>query len=144
MALAIGFAVPANSSASPPSLAEITPNFGRWQTAAGILLAAGLIGVQIYWASPFRTVRQDYQRSVYQAAETLKEGHARTLVTIGEGPYPEHGVGWEAGIYTAYFSESLVVGGLFDPASGVDPGAVATDVRKLDPDAVLVWGSAAD
>jgi hypothetical protein len=73
----------------------------------------------------------------------MKSGSASTVVVIGQGPYPERGVGWEAGIYAAYFADAHVIGNLLElPALNVD--AVATDVAKLSPDAVTVWGTTSD
>lgn len=149
MALGIRFAVPPGMARAASTDIEKVDDAGRWQTLAGTLLVLGLIGAQLYWASPFRTIRQDFQGSLYDAADGLRKGQARTVVVIGEGPYPEHGVGWEAGVYAAYFAGARVVGDLFEvPADAVpgstvpgnvDADSVVTDVGKLDPDAVLVW-----
>jgi len=149
MALGIRFAVPPGMVRQASSDIEKVDDAGWWQTLAGTLLVIGLIGTQLYWASPFRTIRQDFQRSLYDAADGLRKGQVRTVVVIGEGPYPEHGVGWEAGVYAAYFAGARVVGDLFEapadagPGSGVpghvDADSVVSDVGKLDPDAVLVW-----
>ncbi|HLW85821.1 MAG TPA: hypothetical protein VKR60_11455 [Candidatus Sulfotelmatobacter sp.] len=150
MALSIRFAVPAELAHAEGADLEKVDEAGRWQTLAGILLVVGLIGTQFYWASPFRTMSQDFQRSLYDAADGLRKGQSRTVVVIGEGPYPEHGVGWEAGVYSAYFAGARVVGDLFEvpgdalvtnaPAA-VDAGSVVGDVGKLAPDAVLIWDS---
>lgn len=146
MALGIRFAVPPGMAREASSDGEKVYDAGRWQTFAGILLVIGLIGTQLYWASPFRTIRQDFQRSLYDAGDGLRKGQARTVVVIGEGPYPEHGVGWEAGVYSAYFAGARVVGDLFQEPGEADSGNVdaesaVSDVGKLDPDAVLVWDS---
>jgi hypothetical protein len=103
-----------------------------------------LLSVQFYWASPFRTIRQDYQRSVYQAADVLRKAGVRRLVSIGEGPYPEHGVGWEAGLYSAYFSGSQIIGENFSSPAGTIPDAVIGDISALSPDAVMIWGFPSD
>ncbi|MGA9979863.1 MAG: hypothetical protein WBQ08_14665 [Candidatus Sulfotelmatobacter sp.] len=144
MTLSIRFAVPSGMAPAAGADAEKVVDAGRWRTFAGVLLVLGLIGAQLYWASPFRTIRQDFQRSLYDAADGLQKGQARTVVVIGEGPYPEHGVGWEAGVYAAYFAGARVVGDLFEePGQGaqgkVDADSVVADVGKLAPDAVLVW-----
>jgi hypothetical protein len=153
MALGIRFAVPPGMAREASTQVEKVDDAGRWQTFAGMLLVLGLIGTQVYWASPFRTIQQDFQRSLYDAAEGLRKGQVRTVVVIGEGPYPAHGVGWEAGVYSAYFAGSRVVGDLFQDSADAGPGSivgseipgnvdadsVVTDVGKLDPDAVLVW-----
>ena len=114
---------------------------GRWQPAAGVLLIIGLIAVQVYWASPFRTIGQDFQTSVYAAADALRKAEARKVIAIGEGPYPEHGVGWEAGLYAAYFAGSRIVADLFQVPRAVNADFIVTDVEKMGPDAVVIWGS---
>ena len=143
MALSIRFAVPVKMSREADTDVEKVDDAGWWQTLAAILLVLGLVGTQLYWASPFRTMNRDFQWSLYDAADGLRKGEAQTVVVIGEGPYPEHGVGWEAGVYTAYFAGARVVGDLFEepgnaPVS-VDAESLVVDVGKLAPDAVLIW-----
>src|SRR5579864_2202246 len=145
MALSIRFAVPSAAIRSSNNLVpDDIPDAGLWPTIVGLLIVAGLIFVQFYWASPFRTIRQDFQRSTYDASETIKRGRARTIVNIGRGPYPEHGVGWEAGYYAAYFSNARIAGELQELSSGVAPSSIVTDVATLSPDAILIWGISAD
>jgi 4-amino-4-deoxy-L-arabinose transferase-like glycosyltransferase len=143
MALSIRFAVPVKMSREADTAVEKVDDAGWWQTLAAILLVLGLVGTQLYWASPFRTINRDFQRSLYDAADGLRKGEAQTVVVIGEGPYPEHGVGWEAGVYTAYFAGARVVGDLFeepgDAPVSVDLESLVADVGKLAPDAVLIW-----
>jgi len=140
IALSLGFAAPLNGQNSADSSPRSTSS-RPWQWALSVLIGAGLLGVQLYWASPFRTIRQDYQSSVYRAADSLKQAGCRKIVTIGEGPYPEHGVGWEAGLYSAYFSDSRIIAALFAPLTGVQVGPILSDVSMLAPDAVMIWGS---
>jgi 4-amino-4-deoxy-L-arabinose transferase-like glycosyltransferase len=147
MALSIRFAVPAKMWREADTDVAKVDDAGWWQTLAAALLVLGLVGVQLYWASPFRTMHQDFQRSLYDAADGLRKGEAHTVVVIGEGPYPEHGVGWEAGVYTAYFADARVIGDLFEepgnaPVS-VDADSLVADVGRLAPDAVLIWDTAA-
>jgi hypothetical protein len=144
IAMAARFALPTNWIKDQPQSGPVTDGtLNGWQTTAGALLVIGLIGVQLYWASPFRTIHQDSQQSVYAAAQAMKSGSASTVVVIGQGQYPERGVGWEAGIYAAYFADAHVIGNLLElPALNVD--AVAADVGKLSPDAVTVWGTSSD
>jgi len=145
IALAVRFALPSNRIKDLPQSVPVTNgSLNGWQTTAGVLLVIGLVGVQLYWASPFRTIRQDSQESVYSAAEAMKSGSAKTVVVIGSGPYPEHGVGWEAGIYAAYFAGAHIVGDLLELPAGLKVDAIAADVGKLSPDAVTVWGTASD
>jgi hypothetical protein len=142
IALSVRFVVPARASATSAEIAPGIVSVGsRWQTLACVLLLVGLIFVQLYWASPFRTIHQDFQLSVYNAAGTLKQSGAESAVTIGQGPYPEHGVGWEAGLYAAYFSGSHLIGTLFDLPQESEQESVIRDVGKLSPDAIMVWGS---
>jgi 4-amino-4-deoxy-L-arabinose transferase-like glycosyltransferase len=145
IALSVRFAVPpAAIRDSNDFVPDEIQGAGLWQTIAGLMIIAGLIFAQFYWASPFRTIRQDFQRSAYGAAEVIRQGQAHTIVNIGRGPYPEHGVGWEAGYYAAYFSEARITGELQEITSATVPSSIVTDVAKLSPDAVLVWGTPAD
>jgi hypothetical protein len=142
----IGFAI---RFALPPGQTKDLPSCdlnysGRWQAAVAALLILGLIAVQVYWASPFRTMNQDFQSSVYEAASVLTSNHAHNIVAIGDGPYPEHGVGWEAGVYAAYFGGSRIVAGLFEVPREVNVESVVSDVQKLRPDAVMIWGASCD
>ncbi len=145
MALSIRFALPPGRTKDlpPPGVERIT-DAGRWQTAAGTLIVVGLIASQMYWASPFRTMRQDFQQSLHNAEGALRKGQARNIVAIGKGPYPEHGVGWEASLYTAYFAGARIIAGLFEVPSGLSPESVVIDIGKLAPDAVLIWGAPSD
>jgi len=140
--LAIRFALPPGKTKDLPS--HGVDCGGSWQTVAGVLIILGLIAVQVYWASPFRSIHRDFQSSVYEAANALTEGEARNVIAIGEGPYPEHGIGWEAGVYAAYFSGSRIVADLFDMPAGVNTDAIVSDVEKLSPDAVMIWGTPAN
>ncbi len=115
-----------------------------WRTTASVILLVSLIGVQVYWASPFRRLNQDFQQSVYDGASALKGGSAKTVVLIGVGPYPEHGVGWEAGIYAAYFAGTRVIGDLVDLPSPGNLDSALADIGTLGPDAVMVWGTTSD
>jgi 4-amino-4-deoxy-L-arabinose transferase-like glycosyltransferase len=142
MALSIRFAVPASWTKQSTFLErEPVADVDGWQKAAGILLVLGLFAVQVYWASPFRTIRQDFQHSVYDAADILRKGGARNFVTVGQGPYPEHGVGWEAGVYAAYFAEARIIALSDEALPGLNPDLVVADVGKLAPDAVVIWGA---
>ncbi len=143
ISLSVGFGVPLDTkdlqnSESMPIRSQ------RWQLALAGLIAVGLIGVQFYWASPFRTIRQDYQTSVYEAAGLMKNAGTHTVVNIGEGPYPEHGVGWEAGVYSAYFSGSHIIAGLPTLPTDLSLGPLISDVSKLSPDGIMVWGMQSD
>jgi len=113
--------------------------------AAFALLIVGTVFSQIYWASPFRSIRRDYQLSCYDAAAKLRALPSCTrLAVLGSGPFPEHGVGWEAGIYSAYFAGCRMVA--FSPALPT-PRQVEVannDLKKAGADAILVFGNPRD
>lgn len=109
------------------------------RTVAGILVLCGVIFFQIYWASPFRTLRRDYQTSVYDAASTLRSlPSCSRLAVIGAGPFPEHGVGWEEGIYASYFSSCRIVAfaDRIPPDDQMD--ALDSDLHAVHPDGILI------
>jgi 4-amino-4-deoxy-L-arabinose transferase-like glycosyltransferase len=142
MALGIRFALPPGRTKDLPLPGvERIADAGRWQTAAGTLIVVGLIVSQVYWASPFRTIRQDFQQSLHNAESALRIGQARNIVAIGTGPYPEQGVGWEASLYTAYYADARIIAGLFEVPPGLSPESVVIDIGRLAPDAVLIWGT---
>ena len=98
-----------------------------------------------YWASPFRTVDRDFEASCYQAAAVLRNAApAGTLVSIGDGPYPEHGVGFEAGPYLAYLAGWRLVGGNSELPRAAEADALASKALAGKADAVVVWGSPSD
>lgn len=108
-------------------------------------LLAVILGVAasvMYRSSPFRVRKQDEQVICYRAAAILKEegGRKKTVVSIGSGPFPQHGVGWEAGYKTSYFADTrLVATDSVLPADSELP-AVAADIVRAAPDAILIWG----
>lgn len=114
------------------------------QSVIGSLVLLGLIGVQVYRSSPWRSIRQDFQSSTYEASNILERAHANTVVLIGQGPYPEHGLGWEAGIYSAYFSGTRIVGDMENVPRLDQLPSLVEDMRQLNPDAVMIWDSEAD
>jgi hypothetical protein len=59
---------------------------------------------------------------------------------IGEGPFPEHGVGWEAGIYASYFAQCQVIGFGEKISPQGETIAVLADLRTLQPDSILLSG----
>jgi hypothetical protein len=145
IALAVGAFVPADRTHGDANRhVESWYRAHRWKTASALLLFLSLIGVQIYRGSPFRALQQDFQESAYDGASVLKDANAKTIVVVGAGPYPEHGVGWEAGLYSAYFAGAHVVGNTdYLPSPGHENFVIA-DIATLDPDAVMVWGTASN
>jgi hypothetical protein len=113
----------------------------RWAKALSAgLIFLGLAGSLVYASSPFRTLDRDFQRSCYYAGAILREHGAAAVVSIGSGPYPEHGVGWEAGYKSAYFGGTrLVAVAPKLPEEGkVTP--LLEDLAAASPDAIFVWG----
>ena len=110
-----------------------------------VLLAAGALFFQLYWASPFRTMNRDFEIVCYDAARQLRnrQPQGKNLVTVGEGPFPDQGVGREAGIYTAYFAGRSILGlnvALPDAAAIPD---LAEKISACHANAVLIWGDPA-
>jgi hypothetical protein len=133
IAISIAFVLP---YARIPRFAAVSPSA---RAVAGILVLCGVIFFQIYWASPSRTLRRDYQTSVYDAASTLRSlPSCSRLAVIGEGPFPEHGVGWEEGIYASYFSSCRIVAfaDRIPPDQQMD--ALQSDLRAVHPDGILI------
>jgi len=130
----------------PVKLAPGAPHVSPWLQKAGLgLLAASVVFFAVYWASPLRTVDRDFEASCYQAAAVLRRaGSAGTLVSIGDGPYPEHGVGFEAGPYVAYLAEWRLVGGNSELPRASDADSLCSKALAAKADAVAVWGSPAD
>jgi hypothetical protein len=115
------------------------------KTALGLLLMSTVF-LTFYWASPFRTENRDFQVSCYQAASLLKTSQpsGENLVSIGNGPYPEHGIGFEVGVYVAYLTGRNLVGMNFALPSGQEADQLVRAVLGKKSDAVLIWGKPAD
>ena len=137
IAIASPLLLPKSMSGNAPAAPKI---------AQRVLLGAFFLSsifFSVYWASPLRTADRDFSRSCYVAAEALRNVKSGgTLVSIGNGPYPEHGVGFEAGYYVAYFAGWRLVG---QNAALPVGQAAADDLLKLAlssrSDAIVVWGS---
>jgi len=115
-------------------------NHNGWRTIAIVLAILGVITSMVYRASPFRTLTRDFQVVCYDAGRRLKTHMGSGLVSIGSGPFPEHGVGWEAGYKAAYFGNRKLVADLEDLPSPDVTAQVLADIAKASPDAVIVWG----
>lgn len=121
----------------------VAPSAASWtrKSLSGMLVISTAF-FAVYWASPFRTVDRDFARSCYEAAMTLKKQRSNgTLISIGNGPYPERGVGFEAGAYVAYMSGWRLVGqnsALLDSSALADQ--LVGQVLASKPDAIAVWG----
>ena len=135
MAVGVPFVIPAK-------MQSVSVRFPQVRMVAAALLVLSTIFFHVYWASPFRTLRRDYQLSCYDAAQKL---HAipscDRLVVIGRGPYPEHGVGWEAGMYASYFAQCRMVAFGSDIPSHSNLQFAQRDLRAISPDAILLFGT---
>jgi hypothetical protein len=119
--------------------------FPRTRMTAFTLLVAGTLFCQVYWASPFRSIRRDYEMSSYDAAQKLRTiPGCNKLAVIGRGPYQEHGVGWEAGIYASYFASCRMVAFLPDVPSPKHAENARKDLLSIGPDAILLFGKKSD
>lgn len=127
----------------PPTLAGSAPSPSPWIWKSALsLFAVSTIFFAVYWASPFRTVDRDFEASCYQAAALLQHEEPRgTLVSIGDAPYPEHGIGFEAGPYVAYLAGWRLVGKNAQLPDLAATDALATKALGTPSDAVMVWGS---
>jgi hypothetical protein len=120
------------------------PPIGRnLRVVCGAFLVAGLLFTFFYPASPYRTLTRDFQSSCVDAGNKLRtRPHAR-VVTIGEGPFPEHGIGWEAGYKAAFFGGARVIA--FAPRiTDANVGKLEKDVANSDADALMLWGHPGD
>jgi len=111
------------------------------KTAHGLLLTS-MVFLTFYWASPFRTVDRDFQASCYHAADLLKNSQpaGESLVSIGDGPYPEHGIGFEVGVYVAYLTGRHLTALNSALPAGDEASRLAEAVLGKKADAVLIWG----
>lgn len=115
-------------------------NHDRWRKLSLALVVLGTIASMVYPSSPFRLLTRDFQASCYDAGHRLRAHSGSSVVSIGSGPFSEHGVGWEAGYKASFFGERRIIGSMdFLPASP-QLSSLAADIRKASPDAILVWG----
>lgn len=115
----------------------IDPARGRVRVICWTLVIAGVLFTVFYWASPFRVETRDWKTSCYAAGKLLRRHTVHTVVSIGIGPFPEHGVGWEAGYLASYYGDSRLVA-TSEPLPA-DISALVTDLARIQPDAVIVW-----
>jgi len=129
----------------PASLAIDSPQLAPWfQKITLSLFIASMIFFAVYWASPFRTVDRDFEASCYDAANALRtEKPKGTVVSIGDGPYPVHGVGFEVGPYVAYMAGWRVIGGNAQLPDLSQATLLAEQALSAKSDAIAVWGSPA-
>jgi hypothetical protein len=107
--------------------------------ACWVLAAVSFGWTLIYPSSPFRVQTQDFQAICYQAGDALKQNSGSDVVSIGSGPFPEHGVGWEAGYKAAYFGGKRLIATDEKWPSRNEMALLQKDLEKANPSAILVW-----
>jgi hypothetical protein len=121
-------------------LARMGPAPRIWRSALIALIVLGIFASLVYSSSPFRTLSRDFQISCYKAGQSLRAHPGSTVVSLGSGPYQEHGVGWEAGYKSAYFGDRRLIAATEKLPSIEEIPAALGDISKTRPDAILVWG----
>jgi len=116
------------------------PGFGVWRRICVFLVVVGVVFSLTYRSSSFRTLTRDFQSSCRDAGNRLHAHNAARFVSLGAGPFPEHGVGWEAGFKAGYFGASRIIGTTNTLPDSSQLSALPGDVEKASPDAILVWG----
>jgi len=120
-------------------------NHSNWRGVSIALVVLGIVVAFIYPSSPFRVLTRDFQVVSYEAGAVLRAHPGEsTLVSIGSGPFPEHGVGWEAAYQAAYFGGDKLVATMDSLPSSTDLTTVIEDLRKASPDVIVVWGGPRD
>jgi len=116
----------------------------NWRKLCIALVVLGTVISILYPSSPFRLLTRDFQASCYDAGSRLRTHRGSSVVSIGSGPFPEHGVGWEAGYKSSYFGGRRIIGALDSLPSSTQLNILSMDIRKASPDAILVWGRTDD
>jgi hypothetical protein len=119
-------------------------NHDGWRKLSIALVILGIITSMVYPSSPFRLLTRDFQASCYDAGTRLRAHAGSSVVSIGSGPYPEHGVGWEAGYKSSFFGERKIIGAMDSLPDSSQLGSLTTDIQKASPSAILVWGRSDD
>lgn len=123
---------------------ESRPGYRSVRVIVTALVVLGLFYANLYHASPFRTVRRDYQADVYSLAASLRQlPRCDRLITWGAGSYADHGVSWEAGIYAAYFAHCRLVGFSDRFPRPEDAALAKDDAEALHANSILLIGTAA-
>lgn len=93
-------------------IADPRLNHNLWRKICVSLVVLGIVAALVYRSSPYRVLTRDFRVAGYRAGLILKTQSApsSTFVSIGSGPFPEHGLGWEAGYQAAYFSGDRLIG----------------------------------
>jgi hypothetical protein len=111
-----------------------------WRKLSIVLVVLGTISSMGYPSSPFRLLTRDFQVSCYDAGNRLRAHAGSSVVSIGTGPFPEHGVGWEAGYKASFFGGRKIIGAMASLPASNQLSSLTMDLRKASPDAILVWG----
>lgn len=119
---------------------EQSPISRNLRVLCGALIAAGLLFTFFYKASPFRTLTRDFQTSCVDAGNKLREHPQAAVISIGEGPFPEHGIGWEAGYKAAFFGGARVVASA-PRISDENLAKLERDIHKSSADVLMLWGN---
>ena len=119
---------------------EVDFDFPLWRKICLALVVVGAVFSLTYRSSPFRTLTRDFQFSCYDAGHRLRAHGGSRIVSLGAGPFPEHGVGWEAGFKAAYFGGSRIVGAMDSLPEPEQLRSLVIDIQKASPDAMLLWG----
>jgi hypothetical protein len=61
------------------------------------------------------------------------------VVSIGTGPFLEHGIGWEAGYKAAYFGRKRLIAANEEWPSKDQLTPLFEDLQKAHPSAIMVW-----
>jgi 4-amino-4-deoxy-L-arabinose transferase-like glycosyltransferase len=126
-------------------VADVHLNHNGWRRISLALVVLGVIASLVYPSSPFRLLTRDFQVASYHAGALLRRQPGRSrLVSIGSGPFPEHGVGWEAGYQAAYFGGSRLIAATDTLPGPAEMGLLTADLNKAAPDAIAVWGRPGD
>ena len=110
------------------------------RTACWAMAAGSLVWSVIYPSSPFRVQKRDFQVICYEAGAALRDIPGTEIVSIGAGPFPEHGVGWEAAYKSAFFGKKRLIA-TDDTWPSEEPLLLNTDLQTTHASAILVWGS---
>lgn len=127
-------------------IAEPGINHNQWRKISVALVVLGILASLVYRSSPYRVLTRDFRLAGYRAGLILKKQSApsSTLVSIGSGPFPEHGLGWEAGYQAAYFSGDRLIGSMVSLPSSNELSTLLADLTKASPDAIVMWGNPSD
>jgi hypothetical protein len=120
-------------------------NHRGWRVISTVLVVLGIVASLVYPSSPFRVLTQDFQAGSYNAGAMLRKhpGDLK-LVSLGTGPFPRFGVGWEAGYQAAYFSGARLIATTDTLPDPTEIESLIADLDKATPDAVVIWGTPSD